>query len=145
MFAGITLEVHGRKYSSVSQQFIQRAFVLKDLSASLVWSQSVHIWAALVREASLKCVWILVFCAHTKANPGDPIPISLLFDETCVFSKCASAREPLLQQLTSQPSGYQSLLIEVHLLEKGLSKFVGADHNSTGWSHFYHPGQETSK
>ncbi len=42
-----------------------------------------------------------------------------------------------------QPWGCRSLSVQVHLLEEGLSKLVGAYHDSAGWGHFDHPGHET--
>lgn len=44
---------------------------------------------------------------------------------------------------TREASLCLQLSVTVHLLEEGLSKLIGANHNSTGRGHFDHPGQET--
>lgn len=90
------------------------------------------------RETSLICGWILFIYVRTKPNPGPSETLSRLSLWNCLHVELWT-----ITQQHTEPSGSQSLSIQVHFLEESLPKLIGAYHDGTGRGHLDHPGHET--
>lgn len=58
-------------------------------------------------------------------------------------SSCRGVRRSSKGNLSGVGLQWSMCPLFVVFPEKGLSKLITADHDGTGWSHFYHPGEKT--